>query len=179
MDASQQSGDQGQSRGRSKNASRLERESKEEKEFKDQTTKKNLNNVQIKLSRNLTELQESILPIMLQNQMSSAKSDPGSKSSSKRKSTFGSEEAVTQAKRMAQVMLNGKGQQGQLLAALNADIVASKVTGQTREHPLDSGDLRALIKIDDRLDMSKIGNRLRVALLRTGSGTRFFTIEID
>lgn len=75
-------------------------------------------------------------------------------------------------------MLNGKGQQGQLLAALNADIVASKVTGQTREHPLDSGDLRALIKIDDRLDMSKIGKRLRVALLRTGSDTGF-TIEID
>ncbi|CAD7967690.1 unnamed protein product [Amoebophrya sp. A120] len=150
-----------QKRGRSSkrsSAARAQKEGKEEKEFKDQTTKKNLNNVQLKLSRNMAELQESILPIMLQNQMSDKKggSEMGSKSSSKRKSTFGSEEAEVQAKRMAQVMLNGKGQQGQLLAALNADIVASKAVG-TKEHPLETQDLRQLIKIDDRIEMSKIG----------------------
>ncbi|CAD7967286.1 unnamed protein product [Amoebophrya sp. A25] len=147
-------------RGRSSSkaqANRLQKANKEEKDFKDQTTKKNLTNVQTKLSRNMSELHDTILPIMMQNKVAEERGRSGSMSrlSSKRRTTFGSEEAEIQAKRMAQVMLNGKGQQGQLLAALNADIVASKAGN--KEHPLETADLRALIKIDDRLDMSKIG----------------------
>ena len=88
---------------------------------------------------------------------------------SKRRSSFGSVEAENHAKHMMGNVNNKEmnGQMRNLLVNIDTDIIINKT--MNTEDPIAAGNLRELLRIDHRIDQSKVGaSRYMAASQRPG-----------
>merc|ERR1712007_65482 len=73
--------------------------------------------------------------------------------------SFGGSKNQEQARRMTSIV-QGKtkmGAMGALVIAIDTDLVVNKQVES--QHPLESGDLRGIIRIDDRIDPAKLNEQ--------------------